>query len=283
MVRLQSGEQLFTPNDVSWRVNRELVLMLAGSRALLLEIAHPLVAEGVAQHSDFRRRPLKRLLGTMRAMSQLAFGRMAEAYGAARQVNRCHQQVQGALTCDSGCWQAGTQYDANDPTLRLWVLATLIDSSLVAFDRFVHPLSASEYEGYYRDATVIAPLLGVPKDLFPATYARFRAYCEEMIEGNALHVTDTAREIADALFHGGLISPLIRLGSYAGIGLLPERLRCAYGLRWDAKDEARLNRFAGIYQHCGPFLPGVVCIHPRAWLTELRLRGQSLIGYPTVE
>src|SRR5574341_667305 len=116
MVRLQSGEQLFTPNDVSWRVNRELVLMLAGSRALLLEIAHPLVAEGVARHSDFRRRPLKRLLGTMQAMSQFAFGKVSDAHSAARQVNRCHLEVRGNLTTDAGDWHAGMQYDANNPT-----------------------------------------------------------------------------------------------------------------------------------------------------------------------
>ena len=36
-----------------WRVNRESVLLLGGRAALLLQLAHPLVAAAVADHSDF--------------------------------------------------------------------------------------------------------------------------------------------------------------------------------------------------------------------------------------
>jgi uncharacterized protein (DUF2236 family) len=216
-------------------------------------------------------------------MSQFAFGHADAVHQAARQVNRCHQHVQGQLLYDAGSWHAGTHYDANDPSLRLWVLATLIDSSLVAFERFVRPLSASDCEGYIRDAGVIAALLGIPSELFPATYAQFRDYCDEMIQGDALQVADTARNIAHALFHGAPISPLIRLGSYAGIGLLPERIRSAYGLRWTPSDEARLNRSAAFFQRARRALPDALCVHPRAWLTERRVRDQAHVGHLPAE
>src|SRR5512144_1521758 len=41
----------YGPDSIMWRINREAVLLGAGPAALLLQVAHPLVAEGVAQHS----------------------------------------------------------------------------------------------------------------------------------------------------------------------------------------------------------------------------------------
>ena len=41
---------LYGPASVAWRLNREATLLLgAGPRALLMQIAHPLIAEGVDQ------------------------------------------------------------------------------------------------------------------------------------------------------------------------------------------------------------------------------------------
>ena len=41
------------------------MLLLGGGRALLLEIAHPLVAAGVAEHSSYRSDPFGRLQRTL--------------------------------------------------------------------------------------------------------------------------------------------------------------------------------------------------------------------------
>jgi uncharacterized protein (DUF2236 family) len=51
------AEGLFRDGGWLRRVASEQVVLLGGGRALLLEVAHPLVAAGVAQHSDFRRDP----------------------------------------------------------------------------------------------------------------------------------------------------------------------------------------------------------------------------------
>ena len=42
------------PADVSRRINAERLLLVAWLRALLLQMAHPLIAAGVAGHSTFR-------------------------------------------------------------------------------------------------------------------------------------------------------------------------------------------------------------------------------------
>ncbi|MES1170192.1 MAG: oxygenase MpaB family protein, partial [Leifsonia sp.] len=42
------------------------VLVLGGAAAILLQVADPVVARGVAEHSDFARRPMDRLRNTLR-------------------------------------------------------------------------------------------------------------------------------------------------------------------------------------------------------------------------
>src|SRR5262245_25628124 len=69
------------PSGVAWRVNREAVTMLGGGRALLMQVAHPLVAAGVAAHSRFQQAPIERLTRTLELMLTIAFadGRAALA------------------------------------------------------------------------------------------------------------------------------------------------------------------------------------------------------------
>src|SRR4051794_3350017 len=58
---------LYGPGSEAWALNREAMLLLgAGPRALLLQLAHPQVAAGVADHSDFSVDPWARLRGTLR-------------------------------------------------------------------------------------------------------------------------------------------------------------------------------------------------------------------------
>ncbi len=57
---------LYPEGSITRRVNRENVLLLGGGRALLMQLAHPKVAAGVDEHSDFRTRPIRRLRRTVR-------------------------------------------------------------------------------------------------------------------------------------------------------------------------------------------------------------------------
>src|ERR1700716_2109748 len=81
--------------EVLGRVNAEAMLILAGGRALLMQLAHPAVAAGVDEHSDFRHRPLERLLRTLALTLTLTFGERKEALAAAQAINRVHHGVHG--------------------------------------------------------------------------------------------------------------------------------------------------------------------------------------------
>src|SRR5213083_2845213 len=132
---------LFGPESVVWRVNREAVALLGGGRALLLQVAHPLVAAAVAAHSRLRAEPLVRLRRTLELMLTIVFADAAHAMAAVH-------EIEGVLDADVGRWRRGTPYDANDPMLLLWVHATLVDSALLVYRRFVAPLSREDRATY---------------------------------------------------------------------------------------------------------------------------------------
>ena len=132
------------------RVSGEPVLLFGGGRALLLEIAHPLVAAGVAEHSSYRTDPFGRLQRTLEAMSAIVFRDRAAALAAARSVERAHQRVTGRLAAPAGRFAAGTPYSGRDPELMLWVWATLVDTALAVYERFVETLDVDARRGLLR-------------------------------------------------------------------------------------------------------------------------------------
>jgi uncharacterized protein (DUF2236 family) len=223
-------QPLFSPDSVTWRVNQEPALLLGGGRALLMQIAHPGVAAGVAEHSDFRQRPLARLIRTLELTLALTFGSRNEALAAARQINAVHQRVRG------------DGYSATDPGLLLWVHATLIDSALVTYTTFVGPLPPADRETYYQEAKLTGGLLGLANARYPTALRDFDDYLAEMLDGRELDVDARARELAAAVLRPPLRrvpSPAFRPVEAVTAGLLPAGLRQAYGLRW-----ARAERLA---------------------------------------
>jgi uncharacterized protein (DUF2236 family) len=239
---LVEREELFRPGGWLRRVSAEPVLLLGGGRALLLEVAHPLVAAGVAEHSDFRRDPFGRLQRTLDAMSAIVFRERAAALAAVRGVRRAHERVRGTLARTVGGFAAGTPYAGGDPELVRWVWATLVDTAWLTYERFVGPLQAGALAEYYADQRVVAQLLGVPASLLPATPEAFRRWLDAELAGDALAVSEEARAIAQAVLDPPAAlagrSTLRDLTSW----LLPERLRQAFGLAWDAARRERVER-----------------------------------------
>jgi uncharacterized protein (DUF2236 family) len=234
----------FTPDDAAWRVARELALMLGGGRALLLQIAHPLVAVGVAEHSGFRENPWKRLEGTMNAVWAVVFGSRSQADRAAARVRAMHGKVNGTLSEPLGSFPAGTPYSALDPALLLWVHATLVDSALVVHSQWVRPLSEAEQRAYYEDMKICARLFGTPPEVIPASLADFREYVATMLDGDEICVTETAREIAKAVLDPPLplvLRPAMEVVKVVTASLMPPRLRREYGLAWDPLRAAALT------------------------------------------
>ena len=234
-------EGLFRKGCWLRRVSAEPVLLFGGGRALLLEVAHPLVAAGVAEHSDFERDPFGRLRRTLDAVSAIVFGDRAAALDAARSVTAAHLRVRGTLGQDAGPFLRGTPYSGRDPELLRWVWATLLDTALVVYQRFVEPLPPAALADYYADQRVLGRLLGIPEPLVPSGIEEFRRYFDDMLESDELSITQQGRAIARAV-----LSPE---RGYPGQGrvadltaaLLPARLRDAFELPWDDERARRVE------------------------------------------
>src|SRR5215207_7802896 len=111
----------YGPASEAWRLNREAMLLLgAGPRALLLQIAHPLVAAGVAEHSDFRSDPWARLAGTLDSYLRIVYGTADAARGEIRRLSRLHRGIRGEVAEPEVRARHGRRYSALDPELSLW-------------------------------------------------------------------------------------------------------------------------------------------------------------------
>ena len=257
---------LFTPGSISWRLDREVAVLAGGTCALLMQIAHPAVAAGVAQHSDFRDDPFRRLQRTLGASWSIAFGDMARAERAIRRINAIHSVVQGVVP------ETGAPYRALDPDLLLWVHATLVDTAVRVHDRFVAPLTAEEMDAYHREAARVAVRLGVPPDRIPDTLGELRSWMADQMSSGAVRVGPTARELAPAILHPTRFPPawMWDAAHLASISVLPAPLRHQYGIPWNARRARGVERLAAVTRWAVPRLPAAVRFVPASRTADRR-------------
>jgi uncharacterized protein (DUF2236 family) len=223
--------------------NSPVTPFLGGGAAVLLQVAHPLVAYGVAEHSGYERDLWRRLVRTLRALYLITFGDTREAEDAGAAVQAVHARVHGATDRKLGVFPAGTSYAASDAELMLWVHATLVESSLGAYERFVCRLTGDERDQYCGEMAVVAELMGTPAAVLPRSYAVFRDYYRAQLAGPILTVTAPAQLIARVILATPLPAPLRVLAPAHRLStarLLPPRLRHEYGLRWTPLHELAL-------------------------------------------
>ena len=221
------------PGSVTWRISRERVVPLGGLSALLLQLAHPMVAAGVAEHSRFQDDPTARLMLTLEMLLVTTFGDAGQAGEMTRRIANIHRVVHGSLPGGVGEWPTGTQYSATSPELCLWVYATIIETCLNSYSTFVHPLDMSERTEFYRESERWGQLYGVGQDIRPVSYQAFRDYYAAML--SRLAVGDQARSVARMVLRARVRGiPIAPWGYLLAAGPLPAPLRAQYGLRWSA-------------------------------------------------
>ena len=291
---------LFGPESVTWRLDREAFLLLGiGPRALLLQIAHPAVAAGVAEHSDFRDDPWRRLAGTVRSYLRITYGTTAEARAEVRRLNALHRAVRGTIP-------GGGVYSARDPDLALWVHATLVDSTIVGAHEWLAPLSVDERARIYRESLPVARAFGIPPDRLPPDIDAFGAYLDGMLAPDGpVHPGPLARDLAAVIlaprpgpairtisgaFDAVVPRPATRAVTAVGdrlpaatvgwlmwpsIGLLPPSIRAAYGLRWGPLERAVSAWLVTAWRSWNSILPGSFRHMPQALAADRRVATQE--------
>ncbi len=235
-----SMHELPLPEDsISRRINLEPIVFAGGGRALLLQVAHPSVAAGVAGFSDYRTDPWNRLFRTVDVMLKLAFGSPEQSAQQAKVLAARHRRVQGVD-------ETGRQYHALDPDLLVWVWATLADTSLTVHQRVFGRLARAELQRFHAEQIPVAVACGAPIEAVPATYDEFTAYFDRVVAED-LVVTSGARDVQLATMVPPLPTPLRQLAgpmnTAVTTSLLPPTLREAYELPWGPRERRSARAF----------------------------------------
>jgi len=265
---------VFSPESEIWRVNRYANGLLFGPAAVLLQVAHPRVAQGVADHSDFRDDALGRLRRTLSTVNRIAFGTKTEAEEMRARLSAVHGGVKG--TTSEG--MAGPRgYSAFEPDLLMWVLATLIDASIKGYEFVWEPLNRDRRERFYRDFRRFGTYFGLGEKVGPSSYGEFVEYYEEMLSGDLLGSHPRCAEVAAAVvrpqkpMRDRLLGKVV---DFLPIETVPETIRERLGLESTSWSRFRMGVLRRVSPVAFRVLPKRVTYYPESYRAEKRLRSE---------
>jgi uncharacterized protein (DUF2236 family) len=267
------------PGSLIWERGGDWRALLVGGRSLLLQVAHPVVAAGVSEHSDFAADPWGRLMGTLELyVGGVIFGWPDGPAAAGARLREMHKSIKGVDA-------AGRRYHALQPDAYAWVHATLVEGFVALEDQFGRPFRPAELARLYDEMREVGRLYGLrDRDMAP-DWPSFQAYFEEMVrielEDNA-----TVREVLHALTHtppppelpipeifwSGIRPAAGHVGEITTVGLLPVPLRERLGLRWTRNQERELRALAALVRRSTPLLPERARLLPWAYNAKRRAR-----------
>jgi uncharacterized protein (DUF2236 family) len=247
----------FGPDSMAWRLSGEMVLGVVVLRALFMQVAHPKVAQGVAEHSDFREKPFARAYATFKAQQRIVFGSCEESIEALMRIYARHVGVQG------------DDYQANEPSLLFWVYATLIDSMFFAYRTFLPDLTAKDWERFYEEGKLFARLIGITEGQVPPRLADFNAWMQSMIASDEITISPTAKEIGRSLL-GMPVRLAAPLNGFLAAGTLPAKVREQYGLRWSPLRQSLFDIFARLTRFIISHTPQFLHTSPTYWIALRR-------------
>ncbi|MEO6054138.1 MAG: oxygenase MpaB family protein [Chthoniobacterales bacterium] len=231
------SDGLFDPTSVTWKVSRENILLAGGMTAAILQVAHPSIAHGVNEYSDFRESPLRRLHNTLLAVRTIAFGTREQVAKTRAQIARIHEMVKGSLP-------DGRTYSAFDPDAQLWVLSTLFQTSVFLYERWISPLSAEEKHAYWREYRIFGEVFGLTPDYGPQSWQEFCIYYQEMVSGNLLGSDPVSATVAQGIEFPSRpfwLVPVSKMLHFTVSEFLPSPVRERLGFRSTPRNVGALN------------------------------------------
>ena len=208
---------------------------------------------------------------------------------AIERIHRRHQPVRGVTP-------EGRPFHALDPDLLLWVHATLLHTSVQAFELFVRPLDAWRRARLYDESMTIAELLGIPRRHQPPTWGDFESYFASMVEGPELRVGRSAAWQQTTLFksrpseswsslltlgppgrwgilldHGPARWATYLMSHELAAALLPEKIAAGFGYGTGRLQRVRRAGLLQVLSRAIPALPPRLRFHPAYWRAVERL------------
>jgi uncharacterized protein (DUF2236 family) len=260
------------PGSVVWRIGGDWTMMLGGGRALILQVAHPIVAEGVGRFSNYEEAPWQRLVGTLDLYLRVIYGGPDETPAeAGERLRSLHKRIKGVDA-------AGNHWHALDPHAFHWVHATLVQSMVEMRERFGAPMTTLDKELFYEEMREVAKLYGLRERDMPRDWSAFEAYFADMVE-TELRDSPLLQNVLRTVFHPAkpppaaqvpdavwdlLAMPGAQLVKLVTIGSLPPILRDRFGLRWTRERAVALRAQQEAIRRVFPLLPDRLRLMPPA-------------------
>jgi uncharacterized protein (DUF2236 family) len=243
----------------AWRYFGDFRTGLLAGQVLLLQVAHPVVAAGVRDHSNYTEDPWTRLMRTAASLSIYIYGGPAGAKFEADRLRELHKSFKG-VDAD------GHRYSALNPRAYAWVHATLVKVPVDAQRFFGRPMSRAELDEYYAQMCDVGRMLGLRERDLPADWTAFERYYDEMVAGFGTNETiktlfETIRTVKKPgrLLPDPLWTRLQRWQHTAQLfvirGTLPPEFRGQIGLQWTDRDQRRFDRFCSVMRTFGSMIP----------------------------
>jgi len=238
------------PGSVVWEYAGDARLLGVAAYPILLQVAHPTVGAGVAEHSAFKSDPWGRLFRTLDYSYALSYGGARMAWEVGRRVRHFHKNVRGTRP-------DGERYYGLEPAAYAWVHATLAEGIVRGHDLFGRPMDRTESESFWTDWRRQGRLVGVRERDLPGTWPEFRAYFDRTVD-EELGDNDAVRDLLAALAAPArpplpvlgergwrvIRLPAARSTELATIGFLPPVLRERLGIEWPASKERQFRLLA---------------------------------------
>lgn len=182
----------------------------------MVQASEPRALAAVVATGGFREDPLGRLRRTSAFVGVTTYGERAEARAAIRHVKRVHNGIVGTdpLT--------GLAYDANAPDLTAFVHNALVESMVMAGERFLGGFTFEQLDQYVDEMTVIGRLMGAPTSELPTDVVGIRRW---MANFPTRMVTETTKSALGQLFEmrvEPVMQPIFDLCVRAAACTLPE-------------------------------------------------------------
>ncbi|TNC26948.1 oxygenase MpaB family protein [Amycolatopsis alkalitolerans] len=250
---------MIAPGTPAWRYFGDFRAILLAGQVLVLQVAHPVVAAGVRDHSDYTDDPWTRLMRTAASLSIYVYGGPGGAEFEARRLREVHRAFTGVR-------EDGRRYSALDPHAYAWVHATLVQLAVDTQEFFGRGMRPDEVDEYYAQMREVGAMLGVKDHHMPRDWRDFRCYYEEMVNGFGPNATigtllETIRTVPkpvrwlpDALWPW-VRERQARLQLFLIAATLPPRFRDRLGIPWTPPQQRRFRRFCRAVRLVGALVP----------------------------
>ena len=236
------------PGSLLWHYAGDRRLAFTGLSAGILQLMHPAIGAGVAEHSNFFADPWDRIIRSIPQIMGVIYDPDPEAVG--RRVRNYHRPIRGVD-------HLGRPYRALEPSTYWWAHATFQHAAEEVADRFdSRRLGPAEREELYLDGVEWYRRYGVSMRPVPPDHATFRTEWDRYLD-QVLEMTPAAERALDMALHDRtmrlaflptwtrllqpvVVNPVLRL---TAIGGLPEQVRRRFAIPWRIDEEVQYRVF----------------------------------------